>query len=409
VSDAFLPNRLRRKLGLVDNDRRYARDAYATSLLAHSRAALRLVVGHRDVDGNPLAPSRLLFAADEDAVVCRARQFFGGPPPPAPRRNLLAAGKPSRPSSALPIPRPVRPTKPADTFSVTEFRTYLACPYRYYLRHVLKLHPIADSQAELEAAAFGNLLHDVLQRFSRADDAARERASGDPELVFGYLSNFLDSLAAARFGLKHCRPAVRVQIEQARTRLRALADWQAARASQGWQIVHGEDTVARRVLETAFQVEPGTRVKLQGRIDRIDFHPQSGTLAILDFKTGDSASKPHQTHRDADGWIDLQLPLYRHLVAAAGLPEIDPRRCRLELGYILLPKDAQQVGLALAEWTAEELDAADEVARQVIRQIRAGVFEPLTSPPPAFSEDYAVITQDHRLGVWHAESEGDAA
>jgi hypothetical protein len=38
------------------------------SVLAHSRAELRLIVGHRDVDSNPPVPSRLLFAADEETV-----------------------------------------------------------------------------------------------------------------------------------------------------------------------------------------------------------------------------------------------------------------------------------------------------------------------------------------------------
>lgn len=409
VADGFLPNRLRHKLGLVDNDRRYARDAYAMSVLLHSRAELRMVVGHRDVEGNPLAPSRLLFATDEETVVGRARRFFGDLPPSPPRRSLLAPDSPSRTASALPIPRPIKPTRPADAFSVTEFRTYLACPYRYYLRHIVGLEALADSQAELEAAAFGNLLHDVLQRFSRADDAQRARTSGDPELVFGYLSNFLDTLAAARFGLAHCRPAVRVQIEQARTRLAALAQWQAQRTQGGWRIVHGEDTETKSQLEALFKVDAKTVVQLRGRIDRIDYHAASKTLAILDYKTADTARKPQQTHRNGDAWIDLQLPLYRHLVQAAGLKQIDVPKCRIELGYILLPKDVQQVGLALAEWTESELDEADETARHVIRQIRAGVFEPLASPPPDFSEDFATITQDHRLGIWRPGDEGDAA
>ncbi|MCI0361101.1 MAG: hypothetical protein L0211_21690, partial [Planctomycetaceae bacterium] len=42
ASDGFLPNRLRCELGLLSNDRRYARDAYAASVLAHSRAELHL-------------------------------------------------------------------------------------------------------------------------------------------------------------------------------------------------------------------------------------------------------------------------------------------------------------------------------------------------------------------------------
>ena len=102
------------------------------------------------------------------------------------------------------------------------------------------------------------------------------------------------------------------------------------------------------------------------------------------------------------------MPLYRHLIHAAGLKQIDLGSCRIELGYILLPKDVRQVGLALATWELAELVEADEVARHVIRQIRTGVFEPLATPPPAFGEDFAPITQDHRLGSWHTEGEGDA-
>jgi len=41
-NDMFLPNGLREELGLEDNQRRYARDAYALSVLTNSREALRL-------------------------------------------------------------------------------------------------------------------------------------------------------------------------------------------------------------------------------------------------------------------------------------------------------------------------------------------------------------------------------
>jgi hypothetical protein len=90
------------------------------------------------------------------------------------------------------------------------------------------------------------------------------------------------------------------------------------------------------------------------------------------------------------------------------LSGIDWRACRIELGYILAPKDVRLVELALAEWSEAELNAADEVARNVIRKIQAGEFDEITSPPPAFCEDLAAITQDHRLGRWCGEA-GDAA
>ena len=75
-SDVFLPNQLRRALGIEDNDRRYARDAYALSVLAASREELRLIAGRRSGEGEPMLPSRLLFTCDEPAMANRVVTFF---------------------------------------------------------------------------------------------------------------------------------------------------------------------------------------------------------------------------------------------------------------------------------------------------------------------------------------------
>jgi hypothetical protein len=412
-TELFLPNRLRQELGLLDDDRRYARDAYATCVLLHSRQNLRFVVGHRDNEGNPLTPSRLLFATDDETLTMRALSLFGGPPPSRPRRNVLASDGTARVRSDLPIPQPITTsTEQLAKISVTAFKSYLACPYRYYLRHVLKLESLTDSLAELDPATFGNLLHDVLQRFGRSEDAQAARQTGNPDVIYEFLGNSLDAFAQARFGLKHSRPAVAVQIEQARARLCGLANWQAMRNAAGWQIVHSEDTEQKTQLQVDFPFDSGAKVTLHGRIDRIDYHADSQTLAILDYKTADSALDPHRTHLSQGEWIDLQLPLYRHLVREAKLPGITIDDCDLKLGYILLPKDTAAIGEAMAEWTSTDLAAADEVARDVLRKIRAGVFWPPAMPPPPFSEDFAVITQDHVLGGWSDDeqnAEGDAA
>ena len=82
-ADAFLPDRLRRELGLLHNERRYARDAYATSVLCQSRQELRFLFAQRDTAKDPLQPSRLIFACPDAALIDRARQFFAGPKPEA--------------------------------------------------------------------------------------------------------------------------------------------------------------------------------------------------------------------------------------------------------------------------------------------------------------------------------------
>ena len=403
----FLPNTMRRALGMLDNDRRYARDAYSLSLLLHSRSQVRLLVAHRDTEGNPLTPSRLLFAADEETVVRRARNFFGPLDSPPKRRLLLARNsKPPR-ISALHVPQPKPLAKPIERLSVTAFRSYLACPYRFYLRHVLQLEELADETSELDPAAFGNLLHDVLQNFGRDPEAKGARESVKPEAIVEYLSERLTKLAGARYG-KFPRPAIRVQIELARSRLNALATWQAQRTQAGWQIVHSED--AEKQLRVPWEVD-GKRIELYGRIDRVDYHPATDTLCIFDYKTADSGPTPGDVHvrKKTKEWVDLQLPLYRHLVRSLKLPMKQFDDERLQLGYVLLCKDTRHIGDSLAQWTPEELSGADEVARQVVRSIRQQAFWPMADEPPAFCEDLAVICQDHRLGRWCAPSEGEAA
>ncbi|MFK7822210.1 MAG: hypothetical protein AB8G99_26175, partial [Planctomycetaceae bacterium] len=64
TSDIFLPNQLRKRLNLNDNSHRYARDCYAMHVLLACRDEVKVIVGRRDDNDDPLSPSRLLFATD---------------------------------------------------------------------------------------------------------------------------------------------------------------------------------------------------------------------------------------------------------------------------------------------------------------------------------------------------------
>jgi ATP-dependent helicase/nuclease subunit B len=408
TADALLPNRLREALGLLHNDRRLARDAYALALLCASRQALRLLVAHRDGQGNPLTPSRLLFLTGGDRVVERALAFFGPLPEQAPRRNLLLPPEGPPPKARLDRPRPQRLTKPLTELSVTKFRDYISCPYRFYLRHVLGLEAITDEADEMDGGAFGDLAHHVLEQFGRADEAKAVRVELAPKAIADYLDHKLDQIAAARFGPRSARPAIVVQIEQLRLRLRAFAAWQAGRNRDGWRIVFSEDSESKRLLKADWEVD-GKKFTLRGRIDRIDYNERLGKLSVLDYKTADRGNHPERTHRRRDEWIDLQLPLYRHLVREANLAATVSRDATLELGYIVLPLDVSCVGLLLAGWDEGVLQSADDKAYEIIRAIRAETFWPPTEPPPDFFDDVAVICQDRRMGAGFVTRGEDAA
>ena len=380
-ADLFLPDALRSRLGLQDNLRRYARDAYALSVLAATRERLDLIVSRRNPDGDPLIPSRLLFATDRERLAERALRFFSPPLPVHGLPPLAGSLTADRLEPDFPIPRPLPFERPVLALRVTAFRDYLACPYRFYLRHILGLQPVDDAAEELDGAAFGNLLHDVMYRFGNGP----LRDSTDPGEIRKVLEGLLEQRVAEIFDGKPLA-AVGVQVEQLRQRLRAFAEFQARWAEQGWQIRHTE-VPARHQPGSPFDVD-GTPILLRGRIDRIDVHRDSGEVAVLDYKSSDSGKGPEAVHRRAGEWVDLQLPLYRHLVGELGLEG------PLRLGYLLLPKDLRSINVAFAEWDEQALEEADEVARDVVRAIREQHFWPPADPPPDFSEDLSPICQD---------------
>lgn len=374
-SDLFLPNTLRQRLGMLDNRRRYARDAFAVTLLSSSRESLQWIVGRRNRDGDPLVPSRLLFATDAETAAQRAMQFFR--PPPTAHPNPKAAGL-DEPPSKLSVPRPKPLPAPISQLRVTSFRDYLACPYRFYLQHILGLDVLDDTARELDGRAFGNLAHDVLSRFG----SSKVRDSADPDEIRHVLNHELNACAKQKFGDRPI-PAVLVQIEQLRLRMRAFAEAQAAWIASGWRIEMTEGSVA--TSQTVDFIVDGTPIQLRGRIDRVDVHSETGTRVVWDYKTSDAGDRPEKTHRRGKQWTDLQLPLYRHLARALGI------RGDVKLGYITLPKDTSRVQFCVAEWTEQELAEADEIAREAVRRIRREEFWPPARKPPAFSEIYSCI------------------
>jgi hypothetical protein len=116
---------------------------------------------------------------------------------------------------------------------------------------------------------------------------------------------------------------------------------------------------------------------LTGRIDRIDFHERTSTWALLDYKICKDEKKcPENAHRNSAGWIDLQLPLYRHL-AREVIGDSSPL-----MGYVRIADHPAATGLAKADWGEVDLVSADAAAFAVIRQVRAKVFCEAGDSPP---------------------------
>ncbi len=379
ADDALLSPALRARLDLTLDPQRLARDAYTLWALLQSRRWLHLVAMRVGTNDEPLLPSRLLFLGDGAATVRRWQQFLAREAETArfPSRAAMESGDRR---SQFSVPTPARPFPTWDQVRVTDFRGYLACPYRFYLGRVLKLESVSDASQEMDASSFGMVLHNVLAAFGRSD----VRDSTEPEILRQWLHRTLDDVAHQRFGPQP-RAAVQLQVEQMRLRLSAFAQLQAEHASIGWRIVQVEISPPNGVPWKVGKKE----IRLTGRIDRIDRHEQDGQILILDYKTSDTGSTPEVAHQDSQKrWIDLQLPLYRILARPLGYTD-EP-----QLGYFNLPRNEECAGPQIATWNRKDLASAETCARDVVRKLRRGIYTPMKDPPPKYSESWSYICMD---------------
>jgi hypothetical protein len=378
-ADAFLPDTLRSELGLVDNRARYARDLYRLTALFHSTETLHLIAGRRSAGGDPLRPSRLLFATDPETVARRVVRFYGeeegtGDPGAAPGPEEASTS-----DFRLPPEPEIRLTEPIESLRVTDFSAILADPYRWALERVRGCSTLADDAREMDGLLFGSLAHNVLQDFGSDPELI---AGTDPARLRGALDKLLDARVVRRFGreMAHTYPAVRLQVEQLRARLHRFADWHADWIASGWEVKGVE--VGTPKGGVGFEVD-GRPLGLRARLDRVDHHPETGRWAVLDYKTSDRGETPERTHRKGRGddkeWVDLQLPLYRWLLPRVTDDDGRPRYpqaagAEVDVGYVLLPRSLDDVGESLAEWDAAAMEDALETARDVVRVVREGVF-----------------------------------
>jgi hypothetical protein len=376
IGHQFLPNALCEQLQVRDNNRRYARDAYVLSVIASVRKRFLLITGRRDEQGEPLRPSRLLFADTPTVAARRARAFFHHDSDGRSADWLTTATIPPKEQQfTVPAPSPI---DTIDNLTVTSFREYIKCPYRFYLNKVLRLDTITDDWRELDGGAFGDLCHNVLEAF--ANDPIKE--------ISAFLSAELDRQSDAKHGGK--LPAVRIQIEQLRERLRAFAPLQAAHRAAGWRIVSTEE-----LLEHEMEVD-GQPFTIRGKIDRVDQHQTTGQVAVWDYKTTSKGPTPDSKHYapKKGKWKDLQLPLYRHLVKevnAIGDANLDD----MIAGFVLLHEKADEIKFCKAEKLPGLQESAQLEFESIVRNLRSAKFWPPVYPPPEYADDYAAICQDN--------------
>jgi ATP-dependent helicase/nuclease subunit B len=379
VGDPFLPEALRERLGLKTNARRFARDAYIFQAVNACRPRADWLFGKTSTVGDPLRPSRLLLRCADADLPERVEFLFRTPD----------FGRPTLAWQRAWRLRP-RLVAPPSRIRVTALRDYLRCPFRFYLRHVLRMEAVDPEKSELDAFDFGTLCHAALEQIGRQPDL---RDCTDAATLREALWREFDGAVRARFGWKLTLPLV-IQCEAARQRLAKAAEIQVRERAAGWVI---------QAVEQPFAMEL-SGLAVNGKIDRIERHAQTGAWRVLDYKTTDTAHSPVTAHLGrlrADEaapewalvtlddkprvWADLQLPLYLEALQREFPGE-------WTAGYFNLPKAVGETGVALWDDYSGELRAAAlRCAAGACQAIRAGKFWPPNEAVSADRDEFAAL------------------
>jgi ATP-dependent helicase/nuclease subunit B len=374
--EPWLSEASREMLGLIKDADRAARDAYLYQAMLEARrdgGRVDVICGKSGAGGESLLPSRLLLAGERDELPERVKTLFKEVEPPEAGLRWHADWQWT--------PRVVEPSLRLNASSIGD---YLTCPFRYYLKHTVRMQSSEAGRGEWNARDFGTVAHEVLERWGR-DTEARELEK--TEALHAWLSAELDRVVAEWFG-KRVPLAVRIQTEALRNRLLWLSRVQADARADGWQVIDVEHKIEL----------PAGEAMIVAKIDRIDRHRESGRLRVLDYKTGkmDGVDKAHRKKLNTNSsiprhlsmecpavyagadkgksadflWHNLQLPLYATALVARGEPV--PVPC-----YFMLR--STEANVAIHEWSdfeTADLEAAQACAEWVAGQIASGVFWP---------------------------------
>ncbi|MGP0062549.1 MAG: PD-(D/E)XK nuclease family protein [Isosphaeraceae bacterium] len=255
-------------------------------------------------------------------------------------------------------------------FSASQLETYIACPFQFFCKYVLKLEP-AERRDEIDEdyTERGSRIHNILEQLEQMKQNIRDDET--PEdlariAVGAELNVEMVDASEVDLGLAEIERRRLIQtIERYLDQLREYDNDPSARPiPHRFEVGFGAEASDFPHLE----IGRGPRaVRLQGKIDRIDLvdSPEGRGFRVIDYKSG---AGPSPT--DVRSARYLQLPLYAMAVEQIILP--DRALTLRDVGYWALRKDGYKA-IAFAEWKAVR-EALESYVAELVERLRRGVF-----------------------------------
>jgi RecB family exonuclease len=271
--------------------------------------------------------------------------------------------------------------------SASRLEMYATCPYRYFLRHTLRVEPVEEPEAveRIDHLQRGSLIHEILQAFLTrlGRDDPPSNARRDEHLAI--LAQVAEEAFASRVerGVTG-RPLIwaidRRAIES------DLARWYDAEVRDGATsgmlpgafearfgpagAGMGEEDAQLSSDDPIVLHAGGRELRVQGRIDRIDWDRARTRFRVIDYKTGKFRASGKLLRGEA-----LQLPIYLH--AAAALLGLDASAGSAEYFYV-----SSRGKFRRHPFTGADAEARRADLERVLTTIADGVDSGFFAPNP---------------------------
>jgi ATP-dependent helicase/nuclease subunit B len=322
-------------------------------------------------------------------------------------------------------------------WSPSQWETYAACPFKFFLHTVLKLEPLGDLVLETDFARRGSRLHQVLAAFHRQWPTVRGGRPTNAEEERVQFSKHLSQVIDQQIAISPDGGIDAALLELDRRKILKWADqhfdhhvkYDRSCDQRGVAMTpahfefrfgssrRGDSEADPESSSEVFSLDiSGEPIRVAGQIDRIDVGTVDGKTVfnVIDYKSGRRASL--KSDQLATGQ-QLQLPIY---VEAAQMLLFDGKAAPLAAGYWSMGGGFDEKG-ALASPPKDESaipwdntrSMVHDLIRKFVDDIRHGDF------PVASRDDkctsYCEFSLACRVGqarnsgkVWWADAPGDA-
>lgn len=295
--------------------------------------------------------------------------------------------------------------------SPTALETWAACPYRYFLAHVLRLGALDTPEEMFSISALdrGTLGHEILERFIRESrQGGNLPAPGQPWGPGDHQR--LMSIAAQSFqeAETHGVTGKRLLWEMVKTEI--LSDLETFLEADSL-LREASETADVRV-ETRFGfgrdstevIDPDSGIRFRGMIDRMDISGDGKAVLVVDYKTGSADPYKGLDDDPIDQGRRLQLGVYS-LAARVLFPEADS----VSAAYWFSTNRGR-----FQFAPATHFNITDEAVAKRFREgvagiadgINAGIFPANPGPPARYGPsncqycDFDVVCPTRRADLW---------